>query len=130
MADVNRGNRPLSPHLQVYRLPLAAITSIMTRITGHALVAGILLIVWWLVAAVTSPGAFAWADWVVRSWLGFIVLTGSMWALWYHLLAGLRHLGYDAGHGLEIATAQKSSQAIIAGSVLLAVLTLIIFFVF
>ena len=65
MADVNRGNRPLSPHLQVYRLPLAAITSIMTRITGHALVAGIVLIVWWLLAAVTSPGAFACADWVV-----------------------------------------------------------------
>ena len=130
MADVNRGNRPLSPHLQVYRLPLAAITSIMTRITGHALVAGIVLIVWWLVAAVTSPGAFACADWVVRSWLGFIILTGAMWALWYHLLAGLRHLAYDAGYGLEIEAAHKSSQAIIAGSVVLAVLTLIIFFVF
>ena len=130
MADVNRGNRPLSPHLQVYRLPLAAITSIMTRITGHALVAGIVLIVWWLVAAVTSPGAFACADWVVRSWLGFIILTGAMWALWYHLLAGLRHLAYDAGYGLEIEAAHKSSQAIIAGSVVLPVLTLIIFFVF
>lgn len=130
MADVNRGNRPLSPHLQVYRLPLAAVTSIMTRITGHALVAGIVLIVWWLVAAVTSPGAFACADWVVRSWLGFIILTGAMWALWYHLLAGLRHLAYDAGYGLEIEAAHKSSQAIIAGSVVLAVLTLIIFFVF
>ena len=130
MADVNRGNRPLSPHLQVYRLPLAAITSIMTRITGHALVAGIVLITWWLVAAVTSPGAFAVADWVVRSWLGFIILTGSMWALWYHLLAGLRHLAYDAGYGLEIRQAEKSSQALIAGSVVLAVLTLIVFFVF
>ena len=59
MADVNRGNRPLSPHLQVYRLPMPAITSILTRITGHALSAGILLLVWWLVAAVASPGAFA-----------------------------------------------------------------------
>ncbi|RDW12323.1 succinate dehydrogenase, cytochrome b556 subunit [Paracoccus thiocyanatus] len=130
MADVNRGNRPLSPHLQVYRLPIAAITSILTRITGHALVAGILLITWWLVAAVTSPGAFAAADWVVRSWLGFIVLTGSMWALWYHLLAGLRHLAYDAGYGLEIRQAQQSSRALIAGSVVLAVLTLIVFFAF
>ncbi|SMO37139.1 succinate dehydrogenase, cytochrome b556 subunit [Paracoccus laeviglucosivorans] len=131
MADVNRGNRPLSPHLQVYRLPLAAITSIMTRITGHALVAGIVLIVWWLVAAVASPGAFACADWVMRSWIGFIVLTGSMWALWYHLLSGLRHIFfYDAGHGLEIAQAERSSQILIAGSVALAVLTLIIFFAF
>ncbi len=130
MADVNRGNRPLSPHLQVYRLPLAAITSIMTRITGHALVAGILLIVWWLVAAVTSPGAFACANWVVRSWLGFLLLTGAMWSLWYHLLAGLRHLAYDAGHGLEIGQAHKSSQMIIVGSVALTVLTLLIFFLF
>lgn len=130
MADVTRDNRPLSPHLQAYRLPLAAVTSIMTRITGHALVAGIVLIVWWLVAAVTSPGAFACADWVVRSWLGFIVLTGAMWALWFHLLAGVRHLFYDAGYGMEIESARKSSQALIAGSVVLAVLTLIIFFAF
>lgn len=130
MADVNRGNRPLSPHLQVYRLPMAAITSILTRITGHALVAGVLLLVWWLVAAVTSDGAFACADWVVRSWIGFIVLTGAMWSLWYHLLAGLRHMFYDAGIGLEIETAQKSSWGIVYGSVALAVLTLILFFVF
>ena len=130
MADVNRGTRPLSPHLQVYRLPLSAITSILTRITGHALVAGIVLIVWWLVAAVSSAGAFACADWVMRSWLGFIILTGSMWALWYHLLAGLRHLFYDAGLGLEIEQAEKSSIAILAGSVVLAILTLIIFFLF
>ena len=130
MADIPRGSRPLSPHLSVYRLPMAAVTSIMTRITGHALVAGIVLIVWWLLAAVTSPGAFACADWVVRSWLGFIILTGSMWALWYHLLAGVRHLFYDAGYGMEIEQAQKSSQALIAGSVGLAVLTLIVFFLF
>lgn len=128
MADVNRGNRPLSPHLQVYRLPIAAITSIMTRITGHALVAGILLLVWWLVAAVTSEGAFAAADWVLRSWIGFIILTGSMWALWYHFLAGVRHLFYDAGHGFEIDSARKTSWAIIAGSVALALITLILFF--
>ena len=130
MADVNRGNRPLSPHMQVYRLPLAAITSIMTRITGHALVAGILLLVWWLVAAVSSGGAFAVADWVVRSWLGFIILTGSMWALWFHLLAGVRHLLYDAGHLLGIKESERASQVLIVGSVVLALLTLVIFFMF
>lgn len=130
MADVNRGNRPLSPHLQVYRLPIAAVTSILTRITGHALVAGIVLLVWWLGAAVTSPKAFACADWVLRSWIGFIVMTGSMWALWYHLLAGIRHLFYDAGRGLDIKTAHQSSWGIIIGSVVLALLTLILFFAF
>lgn len=129
MADVNRGNRPLSPHLQVYRLPMPAITSILTRITGHALSAGILLLVWWLVAAVTSPGAFAAADWVMRSWLGFLVMTASTWALWFHALSGVRHLFYDNGLGLEIAEARNSSWAIIIGSVALTVLSLIIFFI-
>lgn len=129
MADVNRGNRPLSPHLQVYKLPLAAVTSILTRITGHALVVGILLIVWWLVASVSGPRAFATADWVVRSWLGFLILTGAAWALWYHALAGIRHLFYDAGIGLEIEAAQKSSMAIIIGSVVLTLVSLILFFI-
>ena len=57
MGDIPRGNRPLSPHLQVYRLPISAVTSIMNRITGHAMLAGVILIVWWLVAAVL-PVAF------------------------------------------------------------------------
>lgn len=130
MADVNRGSRPLSPHLQVYKLPIAAVTSILTRVTGHALLAGLLLLVWWLVAAVSGPHAFAWADWVLRSWLGFLILTGSVWALWYHLLAGVRHFFYDAGKMLEIKAAEKASWAIIFGSVALTLLTLIIFFVF
>lgn len=130
MADVNRGNRPLSPHLQVYKMPVAAVTSILTRVTGHALVAGVLLLVWWLVAAVSGPGAFAVADWVVRSWLGFLILTGSAWALWYHLLAGIRHLFYDAGYMLEIEQAEKASWAIIIGSGVLTLLTLILFFIF
>jgi len=129
MADVNRGNRPLSPHLQVYRLPIPAVTSIMTRITGQGLVAGLVLLVWWLVAAVASPGAFAAADWVLRSWIGFIVMTGATWALWFHALAGLRHLGYDAGYGLEIDQAKQSSWGIIIGSGVLTLLSLIIFFV-
>ncbi|WP_265500661.1 succinate dehydrogenase, cytochrome b556 subunit [Paracoccus beibuensis] len=129
MADVNRGNRPLSPHLQVYRLPIPAVASIMTRITGHALVAGIVLLVWWLVAAVSSPQAFAAADWIVRSWLGFIILTGSAWALWFHTLSGIRHLFYDAGMGLEIENAKRNSWIIIIGSVALTLLSLIIFFI-
>lgn len=128
MADVNRGNRPLSPHLQVYRLPVAAVTSILTRITGHALVAGLLLLVWWLVAAVSGPRAFAAADWVVRSWIGFIVLTGSAWALWFHTLSGIRHLFYDAGIGLMVDEARNASWAIIIGSAVLTLLSVILFF--
>lgn len=129
MADVNRGNRPLSPHLQAYKLPIAAVTSILNRVAGHGLVAGILLLVWWLIAAVTSDAAFATADGVMRSWFGFIVMTGSTWALWYHTLAGIRHFLYDARMLMEIDQARISSWIIIGGSVVLTLLSLILFFI-
>lgn len=127
MGDIPRGNRPLSPHLSVYRLPMAAITSIMTRITGQMMLAGLLLIVWWLVAAATSHSAFATADWVLRSWIGYLILLGSTWALWYHFLAGIRHLFYDAGLLLTKQDARQASWFIIIASVVLTLLTLIMF---
>ena len=126
MADVNRGNRPLSPHLQIYRMPLTAITSILTRITGNALIVAVFLIVWWLLAAATGPDYFATADAVLTSWFGKLVFLGSIWAIWYHLLTGLRHLYYDSGRGLDIPTAEKLGWACIIGSVVLTLLTIII----
>jgi succinate dehydrogenase / fumarate reductase cytochrome b subunit len=126
MADVNRGNRPLSPHLQIYRMPLTAITSILTRITGNALIVAAFLIVWWLLAAATSEDYFAIADAVLTSWFGKLVFLGSIWAVWYHLLTGLRHLYYDSGRGLDIPTAEKLGWACIIGSVVLTLLTIII----
>ncbi len=126
MADVNRGNRPLSPHLQVYRLPLTAITSILTRITGNALILGALLIAWWLFAAAAGPGPYAVANGVVTSWIGRLVLLGSIWALWFHALAGLRHLWFDTGRGLDLVSAERLALAVIAGSVVLTFLTVIL----
>ncbi len=126
MADVNRGERPLSPHLQVYRPQMTSISSILTRITGNALIVGVFLVVWWLLAAATGPEYFATADAVVTSWFGDIVLTLSLWAVWYHYLAGLRHLLFDAGRGLEIETAEKLGWACIGGSVVLTIITLLI----
>ncbi len=126
MADVNRGNRPLSPHLQVYRPQLTSITSILTRITGNALIVAAFLIVWWLLAAATSADYFAVADGVVRSWFGKLVFLGSIWAVWYHFLAGLRHLYFDSGRGLDIPTAEKLGWGIIIGSVLLTLITITI----
>ncbi|NRB20828.1 MAG: succinate dehydrogenase, cytochrome b556 subunit [Rhodobacteraceae bacterium] len=124
MADVNRGNRPLSPHLSIYRPQLSSITSILTRITGNALIFAILLIVWWLLAAATSPGYFDVVNGLMTSWLGKLVLTLALWGTWYHYLAGLRHLYFDAGHGLDIPTANKLGWGIIIGSVVLTVITL------
>ena len=126
MADVNRGNRPLSPHLQIYRPQLTAITSIMTRITGNALLVGALLIVWWFLAAATSAEYFALADGVITSWFGDLVMTLSVLALWYHTLAGIRHLIWDTGRALDIPTAEKLGWACIVGSVLLTLLTIVV----
>lgn len=125
MAEVKRVERPLSPHIQIYRKQLTAVTSILTRITGNGLIVGTILAVWWLLAAATSPEYFALADAVVKSWFGKLVFIGSAWALWYHYLAGLRHLYFDAGKGLDIPTATKLGWGMIIGSVVLTVLTIL-----
>ena len=127
MGDIPRGNRPLSPHLSVYRLPMTAITSILTRITGQAVIAGILLIVWWLVAAAAGPRAFAHADWVLRSWVGALVLFVAAWSLWYHFLAGIRHLFYDSGMLLTKEEGRQSSWFIIIASGVLTLVTALLF---
>lgn len=126
MAEVKRVERPLSPHLQIYRPQLTSITSILTRITGNGLIVGAVLVVWWLIAAATGAGAFATADAVLTSWFGDLVLTLSAWALWYHYLAGLRHLWFDAGRGLDIATAERLGWGIVFGSLGLTLLTILI----
>ncbi|MFX0541699.1 succinate dehydrogenase, cytochrome b556 subunit [Roseovarius sp. S4756] len=126
MADVNRGDRPLSPHISIYRPQLTSITSILTRITGNALIVAVLLIVWWLLAAATGPEYFDTADAVVTSWFGDLVMTLSLWAIWYHYLAGLRHLIWDTGKWLDIKSAETLGWICVVGSVVLTVLTLII----
>lgn len=126
MADVNRGNRPLSPHLQIYRPQLTSMTSIFTRLTGNALIVGTVLVVWWLLAAATGPDYYATTNAVLTSWFGDLVLLGSTWALWYHALAGLRHLYWDTGRGLEVETAEKLGLAVIAGSLVLTILTILV----
>jgi len=127
MADVNRGNRPLSPHLQVYRLPLTARLSILHRITGMGMIPGAVLLVWWFVAGVYSPGYFAVADGLMTSWVGLVVLVGSLWALAYHFCNGLRHLVWDMGRNFDLAGARRSNLLVLAGSVVLtaAVLALV-----
>ena len=123
MADTRKIVRPLSPHLQIYRPQLTAITSILTRITGNGLIVGTILVVWWLFAAAIGENYFNFADAILRSWFGKIVLTLSLCAFWYHYLAGLRHLWFDAGRGLDIKTAEKLGWGCIIGSVVLTVLT-------
>ena len=125
MADVNRGNRPLSPHLQIYRPQLNSITSIFVRITGNGLIVGAILVVWWLMAAASGAAYFQTIDGLITSVLGDIVMALSVLALWYHALGGVRHLIWDTGRGLDVETADKLGWAMIIGSVALTFLTLI-----
>ena len=115
----------MSPHLTVYRPQLTSMTSILTRITGNALLIGALLVVWWLLAAATSAEYFATVDGIITSWFGDLVMTLSVLGLWYHALAGLRHLIWDQGYGLDVETAEKMGIACIAGSVILTFITII-----
>lgn len=126
MAPAKQAERPLSPHLQIYRVQITSVSSILTRITGNALIIGVVLAVWWLLAAALSDGYFAVADAVMTSWFGKLVMAASLLGVWYHYLAGLRHLYFDAGHGLDLKTAERLGWACIIGSVVLTVLTIII----
>ncbi|KIN60162.1 Succinate dehydrogenase, cytochrome b556 subunit [Sulfitobacter noctilucae] len=125
MADVNRGNRPLSPHLSIYRPQLTSITSILTRITGNAMLIAALMIVWWFLAAASSADYFAIANGFVTSWFGDLVMFFSLLGLWYHTLAGVRHLIWDSGYALDLPTAEKLGWACLVGSVVLTIITAI-----
>lgn len=127
MAENSKGvQRPLSPHLQIYRWHIPMLTSILTRVTGNALIVSTFLVVWWLIAAATSEAYFDLANGILTSWIGDIVMTLSLLGVWYHFLAGLRHLYYDAGKGMDIPTAEKLGWACLIGSVVLTVLTIIV----
>ena len=126
MADVNRGNRPLSPHITIYRPQLTSGLSIMHRITGVAMTLGAALVVWWLLAAATGEDYFEFVDGLLTSWLGYLVLLGLTWALAFHFLNGLRHLWWDTGRGFELGQVELSGKLVLAGSVILTALVWLI----
>lgn len=115
-------NRPLSPHLQVYRLPLAAMLSILHRATGVFLSLGSLLLVWWLVSVALGEVTFNATSAIISSFIGQLVLLGWTFSLFFHLSNGIRHLFWDAGYGFELTTVARSSIAVIASAGILTML--------
>jgi succinate dehydrogenase / fumarate reductase cytochrome b subunit len=115
-------SRPLSPHLSVYRMIPTMAMSILHRITGTALYFGIVLLIWWIAAAAGSPEYFALARSVLGSWFGLLVLFGFTWALFHHMLGGIRHLIWDTGRLMDRQSSTRLAWATLAGSVLLTVL--------
>ena len=107
----NTHTPPLSPHLQVYRLPLTAVLSIMHRMTGLVLVVGTFLLTLVLFALAAGEQSFAVAQDLLRSWPGTIALLLFVFALYFHFCNGIRHLFWDAGYGFELDTAHRSALA-------------------
>ncbi|MDF2620092.1 MAG: succinate dehydrogenase, cytochrome b556 subunit [Xanthobacteraceae bacterium] len=118
--------RPLSPHLQIYRPMLTMMMSIVHRITGVALYFGTLLLVIWLVAAASSPAAFDTVNGLYGSWIGLLVLVGYSWALIHHALGGIRHFIWDTGAGFGPEAREWMARATIGGSIGLTILLWII----
>lgn len=118
--------RPMSPHLQVYRLIPTMLMSIVHRITGGALYFGTLLVAAWLLAAATSPEWFDKVTWLYGSWIGRLVLLGYTWALIHHLIGGVRHLVWDTGAGFDKHLTTKIARLMPFISVALTVLVWIV----
>ncbi|QNT69820.1 succinate dehydrogenase, cytochrome b556 subunit [Defluviicoccus vanus] len=117
--------RPLSPHLQVYKPQLTSVLSILHRVTGVALTAGTLLLTWWLVSAAYGPDAFATAQGFAGSLIGQLILWGFTFALFYHLGNGVRHLAWDFGWGFELSQLRTSGIIMVAFAVGATLVTLI-----
>jgi succinate dehydrogenase / fumarate reductase cytochrome b subunit len=111
--------RPLSPHLQIYRWQLTSVLSILHRFTGVALAAGTILLVWWLAAAATGSGAFAAVQHFLGSWIGLLLLFGWSVALFYHLCNGVRHLVWDTGRALELPQVYAGGWFVVAATAVL-----------
>jgi succinate dehydrogenase / fumarate reductase cytochrome b subunit len=108
--------RPLSPHLQIYRPTLTMMMSIAHRITGIGNYFGTLLLAWWLTAA-ASPSAYAKFQWFAGSWIGRLILFGYTWSVIHHMLGGIRHLIWDTGRGLGPKEREWLAAANLVGSI-------------
>ncbi|ATI03297.1 MULTISPECIES: succinate dehydrogenase, cytochrome b556 subunit [Cycloclasticus] len=125
---MSSNNRPLSPHLDVYRLPLSALLSIVHRGTGAFLTLGTLVLVWWLMALAGGEESFISAQQFMGSFIGRLVLFGWTFALFFHLSNGIRHLVWDAGYCFEKADVEKTSYIVLGVSVFLTIVVWIVAF--
>lgn len=120
--------RPLSPHLQVYKPQLTSTTSIMHRFTGMILSLAAVFLVWGLLAIAHGADSYSTYKAFMGSGPGLILFVAFTFSLSYHLLNGIRHLMWDAGHGMDIPSAYASGWASIIGAVVLTVGAVILAF--
>jgi succinate dehydrogenase / fumarate reductase cytochrome b subunit len=110
-------DRPLSPHLTIWRWGPHMVVSILHRITGDGLtIVGLAVLVWWLIAIAGGPEAYANFTNAASQWYGLVVLIGLTWAFFQHLFSGIRHLVMDTGMGFELRANKAGAIATIIGS--------------
>ena len=120
--ELARRERPLSPHLTIYRPPITMTMSIIHRITGIALYFGTLLLAWWLIAAASGPTAYANVQAFTSSFIGRLIVFGYTWALMHHLLSGIRHFVWDLGYGFKATEREALTWGALIGGIALTVL--------
>ncbi len=117
-------DRPLSPHITIWRWGPGMLVSILHRITGSGLaVVGLAVLTWWLWALAAGPDAYQSFSAHASRWYGLVVLVGLTWAFWQHLLSGIRHLVMDIGAGYELRINRLFAVLTIAGALFLTALT-------
>jgi succinate dehydrogenase / fumarate reductase cytochrome b subunit len=122
--------RPLSPHLFIYKPMLTMLMSVAHRITGVGLYFGTLLLAWWLLAAATSPNAYAGIGSFMSSFVGRLILFGYTWALMHHMLGGIRHLIWDMGRGFGAYEREWLAIASLVGSISLTIVIWVLGYLF
>ncbi|MDA0362050.1 MAG: succinate dehydrogenase, cytochrome b556 subunit [Proteobacteria bacterium] len=126
MQTKKKKNRPLSPHITIYRPQFTSVTSILTRITGNSLLVGSLIFVFWFISVAMGENYFNKVSPYINSGFVDFIMFLSIWAFWYHFLAGLRHLYWDTGRGLELYEAKILAYIVVVGSFCLSAFTALI----
>ncbi|HWV83135.1 MAG TPA: succinate dehydrogenase, cytochrome b556 subunit [Hyphomicrobiaceae bacterium] len=122
--------RPISPHLQIYSPLINMMMSIVHRITGVALYFGTLLLAFYLVSAASGSAAYYHAKYILGTPIGLLILFGYTWALFHHMLGGIRHMIWDTGRGFDLATVDTLCWGSLIGSISLTILVWIAAFMF
>ena len=115
----NKVQRPLSPHLQIYKPMLTMTMSIVHRITGIILFFATLLLAWWLIAAAAGPEYFVFVEGLLTSIIGRLILFGTTWALLHHAIGGLKHLLWDTGRGFDLKFIEVLAKGSLITSIVL-----------
>lgn len=119
-------DRPLSPHLEIYRMQITMLMSIVHRITGVGLYFGVGWLGLWLLCAASGPEAHGTFQAVFNNWFGFILLVGFVWALFHHMVGGLRHFIWDLGKGFDQKSRFALGWATLIGGVVLTLITFVL----